>query len=84
MITDNYADMVVPTLSKMGYSSMNVSFGEPLFTMEDFRNIRNDFLSLYQTGDGLQEANFLDHLMTYDAPEGLRLATADMTIRGFR
>ncbi len=82
-ITDNFADMVVPTLTKMGYSSMNVSFGEPLFAMEDFHNIQNDCLSLYQTREGLQEATLLGHLMNYDAPEGLRLATAEMTIQGF-
>ena len=68
----------------MKYGSLNVSFGgEPLFSLAEFNSITNDCLSLYQTKDNLQEASFLSHLMNYDAPEGLRLATAEMMIQGY-
>mmetsp|Transcript_37401 Transcript_37401/g.61063 ORF Transcript_37401/g.61063 Transcript_37401/m.61063 type:complete len:132 (-) Transcript_37401:2-397(-) len=76
--------MVIPTLSKMKYGSLNVSFGgEPLFSRAEFDSITNDCLSLYQTKNNLHEASFLSHLMNYDAPEGLRLATAEMMIQGY-
>jgi len=53
-------------------------------SLEDFEAIRMDCRSLYQTRAGLENANFLDHLMNFDPPEGLRLATAELMIEGFR
>jgi hypothetical protein len=50
---------------------------------DDFDAIREDCLSLYQTRGFLKNATFLDHLMNYDPPEGLRLATAELMIQGF-
>ena len=81
-ITDTFADMVLPTLSKASYASLNLEFDGRLMLPRDFDAIRQDCLSLYQTRAGLEDANFLTHLMNYDPPEGLRLATAEMMIQG--
>jgi hypothetical protein len=82
-ITDNFADMVLPTLSKSKYESLRLKFKGQFMSREDFDAIRNDCLSLYQTRGELKNASFLTHLMNYDPPEGLRLATAEMMIQGF-
>ncbi len=83
-ITDTFADMVLPALSKSKYQSLNLKFGGQFMSLEDFEAIRKDCRSLYQTKAGLENANFLDHLMNFDPPEGLRLATAELMIEGFR
>mmetsp|Transcript_9810 Transcript_9810/g.20756 ORF Transcript_9810/g.20756 Transcript_9810/m.20756 type:complete len:216 (-) Transcript_9810:400-1047(-) len=77
--------MIIPTLSKMKYASLNnLEFGgQPLLTREEFDMITHDCLSLYQTKKKLRSATLLDHLMNYDAPEGLRLATAEMMVQGY-
>jgi len=82
LINETFSDMVLPTLSKMKYESLGVSFGEKLVTRAEFDGVLGDCLSLYQTKPGLENANFLDHLMNYDPPEGLRLATAELMIQG--
>jgi hypothetical protein len=82
-ITDSFADMVLPTLSKTKYESLNLKAGGQFMSRTDFDAIREDCLSLFQRKKFLRNANFLDHLMNYDPPEGLRLATAEMMIQGF-
>lgn len=82
-ITESFGDMVLPTLSKMKYEALDVSFGDKLVTRAEFDGVYNDCLSLYQTKLGLEDANLLDHLLNYDPPEGLRLATAEMMIQGY-
>ena len=74
--------MVLPTLSKNTYEALNVSFGDKLVSPAEFKGILNDCLSLYRTKPGMQRANLLTHLMNYDPPEGLRLATAEIMIQG--
>ena len=82
--SESYDEMVVPTLSKMKFQSLGLHFpGEQMFTKEDFHAIKDDCLSLYQTEVGMKKANFLTHLRNYDAPEGLRLATAQMMVQGY-
>mmetsp|Transcript_24778 Transcript_24778/g.53445 ORF Transcript_24778/g.53445 Transcript_24778/m.53445 type:complete len:273 (+) Transcript_24778:385-1203(+) len=84
VITESYPEMVLPVLSNMNYESLNLNFSDNnLVTREEFDSIHNDCLSLYQTKDGLEKASYLGHLMNYDPPEGLRLATAQMTIQGY-
>jgi len=84
-ITDTYPEMILPTLSKMKYASLNnLEFGgQPLLTRDEFDMITHDCISLYQTEKELKRATLLDHLMNYDAPEGLRLATAEMMVQGY-
>ncbi len=82
-MTNSFADMVLPALSKTKYESMNLKAGGTFMSRDDFDAIRADCLSLFQTKETLRNANFLNHLMNYDPPEGLRLATAQMMIQGF-
>lgn len=79
---ESYSDLILPTLAKAGYASLNVTFGGQLFTHDEFESITRDCLSLYRTKPKLRSANFLTHLLNLDAPEGLRLATAEMMIQG--
>lgn len=79
---ESYSDLVLPTLAKAGYASLNVTLGGQLFTRDEFEGIAEDCLSLYRTKPELQSASFLTHLLNLDAPEGLRLATAEMMIQG--
>lgn len=83
VITQTYDEMVLPTLAKMKYESLGFKLKEQLMTQKEFDEIRKDCLSLYQRAGSLQDANFLSHLMNYDPPEGLRLATAEMMIQGY-
>ena len=82
--TANYRDFVMPTLSKMSYASNEIAFGgKQLMTREEFEAVRRDCVSLWRTTPELKNKNQLTHLMNYDAPEGLRLATAEMMIQGY-
>ncbi len=54
-----------------------------LVTRDEFDAIKQDCQSLYRTNDRLKFSNFLAHLLRYDTPKGLRLATAEMTIQGY-
>ena len=79
---ESYSDLVLPALAKAGYASLNVTLGGQLFTRDDFEGIKRDCLSLFRTKPKLRSANFLNHLLNLDAPEGLRLATAELMIQG--
>jgi hypothetical protein len=83
-IAETFADMVLPALSKMRYESFNLKFSGQFMSLEDFDAIKKDCRSLYQTRAGLENATFLDHLMNFDPPEGLRLATAELMIEGYK
>ena len=54
-----------------------------LVTRDEFDAIVQDCKSLYRTNDRLKFSNFLAHLLRYDPPKGLRLATAEMMIQGY-
>ena len=77
-----YADSVLPSLSKRSYETLNINYDGRLVTRAEFEAIANDCESIYQTRKGLESANQFQHLMNLDAPEGLRLATAELTIQG--
>ena len=79
----NYGDMIAPALSKSSYESLNLQLDGRLLLPKDFDAIRRDCESLYQTKDGLQNANLLTHLLNLDPPEGIRLATSEMMIQGY-
>lgn len=79
----NYGDMIAPTLSKSTYESLNLQLDGRLLLPQDFDAIRHDCETLYQTKDGLQNANLLEHLLNLDPPEGVRLATSEMMIQGY-
>jgi len=77
-----FADYVLPALSKRAYQSLNINYDSRLILASEFEAIAQDCVSLYQTRKGLEKANQFDHLMNLDAPDGLRLATAELTIQG--
>ena len=79
----NYGDMIAPALSKSSYEALNLKLDGRLLLPKDFDAIRRDCESLYQTKDGLQNANLLTHLLNLDPPEGIRLATSEMMIQGY-
>jgi len=78
-----FADYVLPALSKRAYQSLNINYDSRLILASEFEAIAQDCVSLYQTRKGLEDANQFDHLMNLDAPDGLRLATAELTIQGY-
>ncbi len=77
-----YADYVLPSLSKRSYEALNINYDSRLILRSEFEAIAQDCESLYQTRPGLETANQFEHLLNLDAPEGLRLATAELTIQG--
>eukprot|EP00985_Skeletonema_marinoi_P002346 scaffold978_cov134-Skeletonema_marinoi.AAC.13 len=77
-----FADYVLPSLSKRSYEALNINYDSRLILRSEFEAIANDCESLYQTRKGLETANQFEHLMNLDAPDGLRLATAELTIQG--
>lgn len=79
----NYGDMIAPALTKLSYKSFNLQLDGQLLLPRDFDAIQHDCMSLYQTKDGLQNANLLTHLLNLDPPEGIRLATSEMMIQGY-
>jgi hypothetical protein len=77
----SFADVVLPTLNtKESYDEQQQL---QIVTRNDFDSIVQDCLSLYRATDRLKHSNFLAHLLRCDPPEGLRLATAEMTIQGY-
>ena len=78
-----YADYVLPSLSKKTYEALNINYDSRLILRSEFEAISNDCISLYQKRKGLENANQFEHLMNLDAPDGLRLATAELTIQGY-
>eukprot|EP00986_Skeletonema_menzelii_P014344 scaffold9458_cov126-Skeletonema_menzelii.AAC.1 len=77
-----FADYVLPSLSKRSYEALNINYDSRLILRSEFEAIANDCESLYQTRPGLEHANQFDHLLNLDAPDGLRLATAELTVQG--
>mmetsp|Transcript_5908 Transcript_5908/g.9139 ORF Transcript_5908/g.9139 Transcript_5908/m.9139 type:complete len:246 (-) Transcript_5908:1433-2170(-) len=77
-----YADYVLPSLSKRSYEALNINYESRLILRSEFEAIVNDCESIYQKRKGLETANQFDHLMNLDAPEGLRIATAELTVQG--
>ncbi len=75
----SFADVVLRTLNP---EESDDEQQQQIVTMNDFDSIVQDCLSLYRATDRLKHSNFLAHLLRCDPPEGLRLATAEMTIQG--
>lgn len=75
----SFADAVLPALNTGERDKQQ----DQIVTREEFDSIVQDCQSLYRSTDRLKSSNFLAHLLRYDPPEGLRLATAEMMIQGY-
>ncbi len=82
---ESFADLVMPAFLNVGETGQHQQQQQKhaVLTREEFDAIEHDCRSLFQTNDRLKSANFYRHLLNYDPPEGLRLATSEMMIQGY-